>query len=269
MRRSASIFLVLFTFLTVAVPLAAQTTPPSSFVNLSIGHSGAVADITSHPSQALAFTVGDDGRLGVWDLSTKNLYRRFQISPHPITRITHHPSRNEIAMFIRERVGSGVILAFNWETGEEIFRHQVDAIPTYLNYSPTGSYVVYATPSYQSLSFLASDTGDRRPYFENGFGVVGFVQMAQSERNVMTYLPTRGEFVYWQVTTGDELQRVGTRARLQHLRVVDPETRRLLAASDGSNLLIVDNLTGDVKATYPLAPIIGIQYDPESRLILV
>jgi WD40 repeat protein len=254
----------------LALVLCAAPEPiAADWVSVGIGHSGSVRTIASHPTEQFAFTGGDDGALSVWSLPERALYERYQISAGPITAIAHHPNRDELVLFAMNSVTSGTLICLNWRSGEERFRRDLDAIPSYLAYSPAGSYIVYATPTFRSLYFLSSDNGSVRPYLQSGFGAVGFVQMGRSETNLMTYLPSRGEFVYWGLESGEELRRVETASRLEHLTIIDTATRRFLAASDGTNLLVVDNYTGEVKAQYPASPIFGITYSESTGVITV
>jgi WD40 repeat protein len=155
-------------------------------VTMSIGHTGAVRVAIADPSGNYAVTGGSDGRLSVWDLEAGALYTTFQIGPNPITAIAHHPTRDEVVVFSQRGVTSGTLVAINWRTREELFRREINSIPNYLAYSPAGSYVVYALSSYRSLYFLSAEDGRELPLLNTGFGIVGFVQIAPSERNVIT-----------------------------------------------------------------------------------
>lgn len=249
--------------------LAATGLWAQSRVTVSAGHDGAVHDVVGRPGLPLAFSVGDDGALKVWDLEHDGLRFSWQVSHHPLTRVTVHPERTEVTVFVQEGVTTGRLVGLDWETGEELFSTPVDANPTYLAYSPQGTWLVYALPSFDSVFMLDARDGRRTSYLDDGFGIVSFVQMARSERNIMTYVPSRGELIYWQIRSGSELQTVSTRTRLDHLTLVDVETQRLLAAAGGDELVVVDNLTGETRATYPVAPIHGIAYDEQTDRILV
>ena len=249
--------------------LTASLATAESRVVLTIGHAGAVRDAVGHPSDQIAFSVGNDGRLLVWDLELQALRHRYQITYRPIIRVVHHPIRNEVALVVSEGVDRSSIRVIDWETGEELFRRDLDNVPVYLSYSPAGTYLMFALPTFQSLFFLAADSGSARSYLDDGFGIVSFVQMGSTERNIVTYVPTRGEFIYWNLQSGDELQRVRTQARLTNMTLVDPVNRRALAAAGENELVIVDNLTGEIRASYPISPIHGIRYDEINNRIMV
>ncbi len=249
--------------------LMASVVTAESRVVLTIGHAGAVRDAVAHPSDQLAFSVGDDGRLLVWDLERRALLHRYQISHRPVVRVVHHPNRNEVALVVSEGVDRSSIRVVDWETGEELFHRNLDSVPVYLSYSPAGSYLMFALPTFQSLFFLAADRGSARSYLDDGFGIVGFLQMGSTERNIMTYVPSRGEFIYWNLQSGEELQRVRTQGRLTNMTLVDPDNRRALAAAGVNELVIVDNLTGEIRAHYPVSPIHDIRYDEANNRIMV
>jgi len=264
MVRSRISPFVLFLLVTCAISSAADPR-----VMLSVGHAGPVRAAVGHPTEPIAFTVGDDGRLLVWDLETQSLRYRYQISPDPITMIAHHPTRDEVALVVNDGVGESRIEVVEWETGEVVFSRTLDNTPVHMTYSPSGTFLIFTLPTFQSLYFLTSDRGTARSYLDDGFGIVSFTQMGRSEQAIMTYLPARGEFIYWNLQSGDEIQRVATLTRLQHLTLVDPENRRAIAAASGSDLVIVDNVSGEIWARYPVSPIHDISFDPDSRRILV
>ncbi|MFW5685768.1 MAG: WD40 repeat domain-containing protein [Spirochaetota bacterium] len=253
----------------ILVLVAALTVGAQSRVTVSLGHSDEVSDLAGRDDEDVALSVADDGKLMVWDLEHRGLLRAWQVSVDPITRVAMHPRRTEAAIFVQTGLRTGLIVALNWETGEELFTVRVNARPTSLQYSPRGTYIVYAVSEFESLHFLDSETGRSRRFLDDGFGVVSFVQMARSEQNALTYVPSRGEFIYWQLRSGNELQTVQTQSRLEHVTLVDPDTQRFLAAASNEQLVIVDNLTGSVEATYPLTPIHDIAYDSETDRIVV
>jgi WD40 repeat protein len=253
----------------LVLALTALAVFAQSRVVLSLGHTGKVNDAVGHPTEPVAFTVGDDGRLLVWDLEQFALLHRYQVSRHPISMIVHHPEEDQVAVVVDEGVDRTSIRVLDWRSGSEIFRHDIDASPVHLAYSPAGTYLMFALPSFRSLHFLDAESGQVRSYLDDGFGIVNFTQMGRSERNIMTYVPVRGEFIYWGLQAGNELQRVSTLDRLEHLTLVDPENRRAIAAATDGDLVIVDNLTGDLRASYPLSPIFGIEYDHSNDRIMV
>lgn len=240
-----------------------------SRVTLSLGHAGAVRAVAGRRDLDVAVSVGDDGTLVVWDLEHEGRRTSWQLVHVPLTGVALHPSRPEAVVFAQDGLSSGRLIGLDWETGERLFETPVTGVPAFLEYSPQGSFVVYTIESFDSLFMVDAQSGRRRAYIDEEFGIVSFVQIARSERNIMTYVPSRGELIYWQLSTGSELQTVDTRDRLEHLTLVDEETQRFLAAASGDELVVVDNLTGSTMATYPVSPIHGIAYDPETERILV
>jgi hypothetical protein len=240
-----------------------------SRVTLSLGHSGAVRAIAGRNGLDLAVSVGDDGKLLAWDLLHDGLWTSWQVAHVPLTRLAVHPDRPEVVVFAQDGLSRGRLIGMDWETGERLFETEVDGTPNFLEYSPQGSFIVYSVDSFDSLFTVDAETGRRRSYIDEEFGVVSFVQIARSERNLMSYVPSRGEFIYWQLSDGSELQTVDTRERLRHLTLVDEDTQRFLAAASGDELVVVDNLTGATMATYPVSPIHGISYDPQTERFLV
>ncbi|MFW5788379.1 MAG: hypothetical protein ACOCW3_00435 [Spirochaetota bacterium] len=240
-----------------------------SRVTLSLGHAGAVRAIAGRNGLDLAVSAGEDGKLLAWDLLHDGLWTSWQVAHVPLTRLAVHPDRPEVVVFAQDGLSSGRLIGMDWETGKRLFETEVDGTPNFLEYSPQGSFVVYSLDSFDSLFMVDAETGRRRSYIDDEFGVVSFVQIARSERNIMTYVPSRGEFIYWQLSDGSELQTVDTLKRLAHLTLIDHDTQRFLAAASGDELVVVDNLTGATMATYPVSPIHGISYDPQTERLVV
>ncbi|MFW6312731.1 MAG: WD40 repeat domain-containing protein [Spirochaetota bacterium] len=263
MTAARRIAFIIF-LLTVAAFATAQ-----SRVTMSLGHSGPVRDVVGRSDLGLGFSVADDGKLVVWDLEHGGVRHSWQVSTGAVAAIALHPVRSEAVLFVEDGVATGRLVGFDWRDGSELFSIAVDARPTYLSYSPQGTYVVYTLPSFDSIYFVDADDGSPLRFLDDGFGSVSFVQMARSERNAMTYVPSRGEFIYWKLQNGSELQTISTLRRLDHLTLIDPQAQRSIAAADGDQLVVVDNLTGEVRATYPVAPIFDIAYDESNGRILV
>ncbi|MFP4550855.1 MAG: hypothetical protein ACLFNT_08630 [Spirochaetales bacterium] len=256
----------LFATMLALVSVAAAGQPR---VNIAVGHNGPVTALESHPEDPMLFSGGEDGVVMVWDTLRGVLVKRLFLSSDPITHISHHPSRNEIFIHSRHSAARGTVVAYDWENENVLFEREVEATPNYIGYSPGGTLAVVALPDFDSMLFFAARTGNVRSYLTDGFGAVSFVIVARSERNVMTYIPSRGEIIYWELRTGREIQVVDTAERLEHVTFVDPQTQRFLAASDGENLVVVDNVTGQITSSYELTPILDIAFDAESGDIFV
>lgn len=260
MRRQ----LLLLLLLLAPMVLSAQTRTTVRF-----GHSGAVVDLAPAPSLPYAFSSGDDGKLLVWDLEHAALYSSLQIGSEPLGLIAVHPTRSEIVVFAEQRGGGGTLVGLDWVTGERLFSAPIEGIPSVLEYSPRGSYVLATVRSFESVIVVDAQTGEDAGFFPEGFGVVSFVQFAPNEQNLMTYVPSRGEFIYWALRSGRELQTVPTLSRLQHLTLIDQENFRFLVGADSDSLVVVDNLSGATRATYPVSPIRDIRFDETSGRIYV
>lgn len=235
-----------------------------SYVTVSLGHADTVNQMAMHPSEPLAVSAGDDGGLLLWDLQIEGLRQHFQIASAPLTRVAHHPVRNQVALFARDSLTRGRVIVYDWEEQRTLFERNVEGVPQLLAYSPSGAFIVVATNDFDSLSFFSSQTGDVLPYLTEGFGAVSFVQMAPGERYVLTYVPTRGELIYWELQTGREQQVAETVRRLRQLTLIDPENRRLLAGYTDEELIVIDNLTGSEMTSISLSGIHDIAYS-ESR----
>ena len=235
-----------------------------AFVTVSIGHAERVNEIVMHPELPVAFSAGDDGRVLRWDLPLGGLVQQTQLADVPIELLAHHPNRNQITVFARERLGGGRLIGWDWDAETILFNQAIDGTPRLIRYSPAGTFLVVATNDFDSLRFYSSQTGNQRDLLAEGFGSVSFVQIARSERNILTYIPSRGEFIYWELQTGRELQVVQTERRVDGLTLIDTENQRLLAGFTDEAIVVLDNLTGVVEARFPLSPVLDLTYSPET-----
>ena len=249
--------------LLMAGVLSAQSRP-----TIAVGHAGEVRSLAAANESNRAFSAGDDGKLIVWDLDSAAQYETYQLARRPLGLMAVHPTESVVAVFVRESVNAGSIVALDWVTGERLFQTPVDGRPTSLQYSPRGTYLMASLESFESMLVLSGQTGRRTGYLDDGFGVVSFVQVAPNEQNVMTYVASRGEFIYWSLRNSRELQTIQTESRLRHMTLVDPDTFRYLAAATDDEVVVVDNLRGDVLATYPARQVRSLAFDESNGRIL-
>jgi WD40 repeat protein len=252
--------LILLAILAAALPAGAQ-----SRVTLSIGHSAPVTDMVTIPNRGVAVSAARDASLRVWDLERGALMESYQLPPIPVLRLAAHPDGEHLAVLQSDNRSHHQISVMAWATGDILYSVQVPARPIYFGYSPQGTYLLYSLPAYRSLFFLDSASGSERTYLNAGFGIVGFVQISASEQYVMTYIPSRGQIIYFELQTGGEEHRTSTERNLEHLTAL---SGRHLVGYRENTLYVVDNYDGSVEDSTPAVGVRSITVDGDQIVVL-
>jgi len=236
-------------------------------VVLDSGHTKTINSITTDSNGRYLFTASDDGSVKVWNAQTGDLMTTLRVSHLPVVELAVNSSRNELAAVVSDGGVYFNLSTWNWETGKKLFSRTLTEIPLFLQYSPQGSFLLYGRTQWDSLVFLDSSDGHQLDYLTNGFGIVQFALISSSERTIMTYAPSSGDFTYWDLDTGTRKATVPSVANLTNLVTVSDA---YVAGSIGNALTVVNIVTGAVVAQIPLGSSIqSITCDPNTRQIAV
>ena len=131
--------------------------------------------------------------------------------------------------------------------------------PLFLRYSGGGSWLMLGESAWQGLRLLSAADGSPVPFHPEGFGIVGFAEVSRSERTILTYLPS-GRLQYWEASSGNLTTELRAAPYLSGLRV--SRDRRYAAGTNGSEVLLVDLVTGATRARFALAGVRSLDLSP-------
>ncbi|HKK66317.1 MAG TPA: hypothetical protein VJ967_10720, partial [Clostridia bacterium] len=97
-----------------------------SRILISTGHTDRINELVYQKSDNTLFSAGNDGTLRVWDINSKNLLYKLQISHLPIEKIAVHPNKPEVALIRTDRISTFHLSVWNYETGEELYSHKIE-----------------------------------------------------------------------------------------------------------------------------------------------
>lgn len=237
-------------------------------VSVRVSHSGAVNDMASDSQTGQLYTGGEDGSLRRWTLGPPALLAEYQVSHNPITQLALHPERPLVAALASDRKRSHVLHIWDIERGQEVARRYLDEEPLFVQYSPAGTYLAYATPDFRSLHILDGSRGSPLPYLRNPLGLVNYLLFSTSETTVVAYTPGSGTFNYVNVRTGQEARNVRSVRDLEHISILS-ERKRNAVAKSADELVVVDIYTGELQDSRFMPGIESIAVDRETGTIAV
>lgn len=213
---------------------------------IQTGHTGSVNTIAySEENGGRLFSCGDDGTLKIWDAGTAELIATLRVSYAPVNRIAINPSAPQAAVLEITGVSSCRIHVWDWKAGEKLYTVELEERPLFFEYSPLGTFLMYGKSEIASLVVLDAKTGKNTSRFSEGFGIVSFISMSKTEKNIMTYQQS-GKITYWEFGTEKKIPGY-PKSTLQDLSLISlSDSKRFIAAQSGSNMAIVDIVTGDV-----------------------
>jgi hypothetical protein len=229
-----------------AAPARAEGSPQAEVRALvNTGHRGAILAMEHDEGRNLLFTAGEDGTIRVWDPGSRALAHLLRVGHNVVSMIALSPMANELAALETDGMRGFSISAWNWETGELLFRVPVEEEPLFLRYSGKGSYLVYGVSRWEGLKIMQSSDGRAVPFRPEGFGIVSFAEISRTEKTVMTYQPG-GRIAYWDIASGELLREIKGVPLLPPLRIT--HDRRFLLGTTAREVLMMDLLNGTVKS---------------------
>jgi len=226
---------------------------------LQTGHRGDVRAVEFDEGRGLLFSAGDDGSLRVWDLASRTLVARIGVGRLPLAAIAVNPTRTQVAVLESDGVRSFAVSAWDWTAGNRLFRVTLAGEPLFLRYSGGGSWLMLGESAWQGLRLLEASDGSPHPFLPEGFGIVGFAEVSRSERTILTYLPS-GLLQYRDAASGTLTAELRTAPYLSGLRL--SRDRRYAAGSNGSEVLLVDLVTGAIRAKVALPGVRSLDLSP-------
>jgi len=232
---------------------------------VSTGHTERINELAYQKSDNTLFSAGNDGTLRVWDIGTKQLLYKLQISHLPIEKLAVHPSKPQVALVRTDRINTFHLSVWNYESGEELYSHKIEEIPLFLKYSPQGSYLIYSRTDWKSLVFLMADTGQFTPIIDEGFGIVSDVFLSQSENTLLTY-NSSGTIRYWNTETDEQkTSPISTIADL--IEIHFSENGVYMLGRKENTLYLVNLISGQIESRETFQRLHGYSYNPATNLV--
>ncbi|MFO7729201.1 MAG: WD40 repeat domain-containing protein [Spirochaetia bacterium] len=236
-----------------------------SRVLISTGHTERINELFYQESDNTLFSSGNDGTLRVWDINSKQLLHKLQISHLPIEKIAVHPNKPHVALVRTDRINTFHLSVWNYETGEELYSHKIEETPLFLKYSPQGTYLIYSRTDWKSLIFLEAGTGQFTQVLDEGFGIVSDVFLSQSENTLVTY-NSSGTIRYWNTETGEEkTSPISTIADLNDIHF--SENGVYMLGRKENTLYLVNLIDGQIETRENFERLNGYSYNPSTSLV--
>lgn len=255
---------VIFCSACVSVP-GIFAAPPEVTIAVNSGHIGVVHTLANQTAGRFLFSGGADGTVRIWDTEDRKIVDTVHVTPFEIRRIAVNPVRPQFAVLETDGTAVFRVSAWDWEQKKQLFVFELDEFPLYLGYSPKGSFFVYSETDWNSLTFLESTSGRRLQYLRQGFGIVSFLTISDSESTIITYNPV-GTITYWDLKSGEQRYQFKTLPNLRAMSV--NSTKRYMAATDGRRLVYVDLTRDNRYAAADLANISLTAVHPDTGQIL-
>lgn len=209
---------------------------------LQSGHSGPILAMARDEINGVLFTGGKDGSVRIWRGTPLALERKIQVSHYPILSISADPVKKRIAVIESNGLTQHFLSVWNWETGTRRFQFPLTEFPLFMQFSPQGNFLGMGKPTWDSLSFFDAENGHKLSYVQEGFGIVNFFLVSSSENTLLSYSPSSGTLIYWNLKEGS---RKSTIQSVPELKLLTTLTERYAVGADSRALYLIDLVTGE------------------------
>ncbi len=236
-------------------------------ITVRSGHSAPITGMVYDTDREVLFSAGSDGKLIAWDTASGRLLQSIRADQLPIQKVNIYPDGERVALYSSDGQRNRITV-WNWRDGERVFLHTPQDEVLTMTISPENSYLLYSTPSRESVRILNADSGQQLPFLRGSTGIVGWMVVAGSEERVMTYAPSSGRITYRTIVTGTTVAEFTGPADLELLTLL--ETNRYAAARNTEGFLVViDLLSGDVVDRTAAGTITDISVDNRNGDIVI
>lgn len=261
--RSFKDFFILTTIM-VLLTLQLSAVPP---VTVRTGHSEPITGIVYDAENQILFSIGNDGKLIVWDAASGRLLQSIRADQLPVQQVQVYPDAERIALYSSDGQRNRITV-WNWRDGVREFLHTPEDEVLTMTVSPENSYLLYSTPSRESVRILDANTGRQLPFLRGATGIIGWMVVAGSEERVMTYAPSSGLITYRTIVTGASVAEFAGPSDLTLLTLLQSNRYAAARRSDGF-LVIIDLLSGQVVDRTAAGTIAGISVDERNGDIVL
>ncbi len=235
-------------------------------VLLNSGHTASVTQMVRDERTGYLFTASNDGTVRIWDDRSGDLQQVIRISHLPVVSIAVNPAGPELAAIVSD---GGVFIqlsVWDWNTGTRLFTRPLTEVPLFVQYSPQGTFLLYGRTHWNSLTFLNSGNGNELSYLPNGFGIVRYAMVSTSERTIMTYSPSSGNLIYWDLQSGVEKTTIPTVPNLDQVVAINDA---YVAAVVGTTFAVVNLVSGSIASQRDLGNVQAISVDKGRQEVAV
>ena len=213
---------------------------------LNSGHSEGVLCLVKDQKKGLLLSGGKDGNIRFWREETFEPVGKLQVTSGQVRKIAVHPKLPQLALVESD----GTRYALNvWDTDKrtKLYSFPLGELPLIFQYSPQGTFLIVSKTDWKSLLFFDSASGRLLPYFSSGFGIVSFLFLSSSENTLVSYTPSTGTFIYWNLKQGTRKQTVPSQPEMRNLTLYN---ERYAVGTLGDNLILADLVSGEIAASY-------------------
>ncbi|GAB4366957.1 MAG: hypothetical protein Kow009_03800 [Spirochaetales bacterium] len=147
-----------------------------------------------------------------------------------------------------------------------LFHIALKEFPLFMQFSPRGTYLGVCKPTWQSITLYDASTGEPLPYLQEGFGIVNFFLLSTSERTLLSYSPSSGILIYWNLREGTRKSSIQTIPDLKTIRVLSD---RYAVGTDPNSVYLIDLVTGETVARTTYPGIVNIISDKEREELVI
>lgn len=236
-------------------------------VALNSGNTAPVTKIVQDSRAGYVFTASQDGTVKIWDLPSHSMLETVRVSAFRLVSLAVNPERPEFAVVETDGALFFQLSVWNWQTGRRLFDRTLSEVPLSFQFSPRGNFLVYSLTQWNSLVFLDSENGRELNYLPGGFGIVRFAIVSPTERTLMSYTPSSGSLIYWDLPSGTQKAApIPTQSGLTDLKALND----LYAVGvNGTKLVVINILTGAVASERELGKISSISVNSQTQDIAV
>ncbi|MBN1797303.1 MAG: hypothetical protein JW822_01910 [Spirochaetales bacterium] len=259
MNRKKTVFTIILLFV-ICHYAAAQKVR----FTVNTSHTGAVTSLASRSESDLLFSGGTDGTVKIWNIQDKKLYYNIQLSAFPILGLALHPQKNELLALTKDNMNSHVIIAINWKTAHILYTISLNSTCLHFDYSPQGTYFFACTSHWNGFALFNAITGERLCFLPDRIGMISYAAISRKEKNIMTYNPS-GKITYWNIAKAQSIKELTTLSDIRHPFIT--QDKNFLIGYSEDTLVVIDLLTGALKALLKLPHIIDLAYNSENQEI--
>ena len=218
---------------------------PDVRFTVNTSHAKAVNSIDVDSETGFVFSVADDGKLIIHDIKKQFVFDQRQISSLQIKKVIKHPTNDIIAVYETDNLHKYQISVWDINKWEKLYTHSLAEAPLYMGFSPKGTYILYTTTNWNSITFLETKTGDISPIISDGFGIVPSLFVSSSEKTIITYSPS-GKIFYIDMKTGMQKSAAPISTINDLTQVAFHNKGRFLVGIRDNEIYLIDMFTGSI-----------------------